>query len=91
MCVESKTVRPSLAYRDSRPRNRTRSSGSSPAVGSSTTRIGGLPISACAMPTLRFMPPESCPILRRENSSISTSSSTALTAFLSRIPLICAM
>ena len=32
------------------PRNRIRSSGSSPAVGSSSTRISGSPSSACAIP-----------------------------------------
>ena len=57
----------------------------SPSTG--TIRVCGfdLPISACAIPTRRFIPPESCFILRFENSSISTCSNTSLTAFLSWI------
>jgi hypothetical protein len=45
---------------------RTRSSGSRPAVGSSTMMSRGLPSSACAMPKRCFMPPEKLPsALRR--------------------------
>ena len=50
MCVEKKTVLPSL--RSSRIRSRTslRPSGSSPVIGSSSITSSGSPISACAIP-----------------------------------------
>ena len=48
----------SPAYSESKLRNRTRSFGSSPAVGSSKIKIPGLFNNACAIPTLCFIPPE---------------------------------
>ena len=35
------------------------SSGSRPAVGSSSKTMSGFPINACAIPSLRFIPPDS--------------------------------
>ena len=58
MWVERRTMR-SLLREERRLRKRTRSSGSRPAVGSSTMRSLGLLSRAWAMPSLRFMPPES--------------------------------
>ncbi len=61
MCVESSTTVSSPAISESRLWKRLRSSGSRPAVGSSTMTRRGLPISACAMPSRRRMPPEKPP------------------------------
>ena len=58
----------------SRLRKRTRSSGSSPAVGSSTISTRGSFSSACAMPTRWRMPPENPPSARWRASVRLTSS-----------------
>ena len=57
MCVERMTIL-SWAREDMRLRKRTRSLGSSPAVGSSSTRTDGSLSTAWAMPSRCFMPPE---------------------------------
>ena len=76
ICVEMRTIR-SCANSDSRLRKRTRSPGSSPAVGSSRIKISGSLSSACAMPTRRFIPPESFTIFLRRTSVRLTRSSSA--------------
>ena len=56
---EQDEPRPEIS--ESRLRKRTRSSGSRPAVGSSTITRSGSPTSACAMPSRWRMPPEKPP------------------------------
>ena len=58
ICVDSMTIR-SLESSLIMLRKRTLSVGSSPAVGSSNINIFGLFNIACAIPTLRFIPPDS--------------------------------
>src|SRR5690242_16118453 len=79
MCVERITMR-SPASSESKLRKRTRSSGSSPAVGSSAMSSCGSFKSACAMPMRCFMPPEKPPSgrLRASPRFTSTSSSSIL-------------
>src|SRR4051794_14355625 len=86
MCVERMTSRPTPRS-ERRLRNRTRSSGSSPAVGSSTTTTSGSLISACAIPSRCFMPPEN-PLMVRfatwcrfTDSSISRTRAEPCTPF----------
>ena len=55
--VEINTIR-SCENSEMKFRRRTRSPGSSPAVGSSMTSISGSFNIACAIPTRRFMPPD---------------------------------
>ena len=76
MCVDSSTAR-SPARSDSRLRNSTRSSGSRPAVGSSTISTRGSASSAWAIPTRRSIPPENLPSGRRPVPASPNSSSNS--------------
>lgn len=87
MWVDSITTR-SAASSLSRLRRRTRSSGSRPAVGSSTTITRGSASSACAMPTRRSMPPEYAPSGRLTASVRLTSwISSSIRARAERAPI----
>ncbi|CAM5404138.1 hypothetical protein SFUMM280S_05303 [Streptomyces fumanus] len=77
--VDSSTVRPSPARAIS-SRNRIRCSGSSPTVGSSSTRKPGSPTSAAASATRCRIPPDSFRIRRPRTSPSPTSSSTRRTS-----------
>ena len=75
MCVDRITMRwPESS--DSKLRNRTRSSGSRPAVGSSTISSCGSLSRACAIPTRCFMPPEKPPSGRPRTSDRFTTFSS---------------
>jgi len=63
-------------------RNRIRSSGSRPVGGSSTITILGSPINACAIPSRRFIPPDSLFAWRSRASNRPTLSSISSTAFI---------
>lgn len=67
MCVEISTIR-SWENSEMKLRKRTRSPGSSHAVGSSITKIFGSFNMAWAMPTRRFIPPDSFAIFFRFTS-----------------------
>ena len=77
MWVERITIL-SCAKLAMRLRKWTRSFGSSPAVGSSSTRIDGSLSMACAMPSLCLMPPLKVFTLRRATEERPTSSRRSL-------------
>ena len=76
MCVERMTIL-SCEKLEIRLRKRTRSFGSSPAVGSSSTSTAGSLTAACAMPRRCFMPPENVLIFDFATSCNPTSSSSS--------------
>lgn len=76
MCVDSRTTL-SAAKLAMRLRNRTRSFGSRPAVGSSSTRTSGSLSTAWAIPRRCFMPPENVRMRRRSSPASPTRSSSS--------------
>ena len=87
MCVElllqeNRQAKPPLVcLRSIRFRNRTRSFGSSPAVGSSRINSCGSLSRACAMPSRCFIPPEKVLIFLRRLSCSDTSSKSSAAFF----------
>ena len=93
MCVEMSTMRP-RANSLSRLRKRTRSPGSRPLVGSSSMSTSGSFSSAWAIPTRRWVPPDSFLILllyTRVSESVSHSSPIRSRASRFSMPFSAAM
>lgn len=80
MCVDRMTIL-SCAKLAMRLRKRTRSFGSRPAVGSSSTSTAGSLMTACAMPSRCFMPPENVRTLLPATSASPTVSNSSSERF----------